>query len=65
MPVAVRLAASVAQGGDTVVLAPAAASMDQFVDYADRGNRFAAAVRELVEGRADDDGQAAAPEHSR
>lgn len=65
MPVAVTLAASVARGGDTVVLAPAAASMDQFVDYADRGNRFAAAVREHVEGRADDDGQTAAPERSR
>lgn len=60
MPAAVRLAADVAQGGDTVLLAPAAASMDQFVDYADRGHRFAAAVRTHLEGDADDH-RAAAP----
>jgi UDP-N-acetylmuramoylalanine--D-glutamate ligase len=46
MPEAVRLAALVAQQGDVVLLAPAAASMDQFVDYADRGRRFAVAVHE-------------------
>jgi UDP-N-acetylmuramoylalanine--D-glutamate ligase len=55
MRVAVGLAAAAAADGDTVLLAPAAASMDQFRDYADRGNRFVAAVREFVEGAGDDE----------
>lgn len=50
MPVAVRLSAEAALAGDVVLLAPAAASMDQFVDYADRGRRFAVAVLERVGG---------------
>jgi UDP-N-acetylmuramoylalanine--D-glutamate ligase len=46
---AVELAASVARDGDTVLLAPAAASFDQFASYADRGRRFADAVREWID----------------
>lgn len=49
MSAAVRAAAAVAQRGDVVLLAPAAASMDQFTDYADRGHRFAEAVREHLD----------------
>lgn len=61
MPEAVRYAASVARSGDCVLLAPAAASMDQFTDYADRGIRFAAAVKDHLGGADDDDRTADAP----
>lgn len=40
----VEAARSVAANGDVVLLAPAAASMDQFRDYADRGFKFVEAV---------------------
>lgn len=49
MEQAVIRAASMAQSGDTVLLAPAAASMDQFKDYEDRGNQFQTAVKRLGE----------------
>jgi UDP-N-acetylmuramoylalanine--D-glutamate ligase len=51
MDTAVREAAGLARPGDTVLLAPAAASMDMFRDYAERGQRFAEAVRTLQEAR--------------
>jgi UDP-N-acetylmuramoylalanine--D-glutamate ligase len=50
MQAAVTAAARFAVDGDVVLLAPAAASMDQFKDYADRGSSFALAVRDLIGG---------------
>lgn len=43
----VQMATELATTGDTVLLAPAAASMDQYRDYEDRGNQFQLAVRGL------------------
>ncbi|MEU2055584.1 UDP-N-acetylmuramoyl-L-alanine--D-glutamate ligase [Streptomyces bungoensis] len=44
---AVTEAKRLAQPGDTVLLAPACASMDMFTNYNQRGDAFAEAVREL------------------
>ena len=49
----VELAAGIARDGDVVLLAPAAASFDQFSSYADRGRRFAAAVQDRFARGAD------------
>jgi UDP-N-acetylmuramoylalanine--D-glutamate ligase len=49
MEAIVAAAQSFAGAGDTVLLAPSCASMDQFVSYADRGDRFAEAVRKALE----------------
>ncbi|PXY28879.1 UDP-N-acetylmuramoyl-L-alanine--D-glutamate ligase [Prauserella flavalba] len=47
MTSAVSAARALAQPGDAVLLAPAAASLDMFRDYAARGDAFAAAVAAL------------------
>jgi UDP-N-acetylmuramoylalanine--D-glutamate ligase len=48
MSAAVAAAKGLARPGDTVLLAPAGASFDQFTGYGDRGDAFAAAVRATV-----------------
>lgn len=52
MEEAVQAARSLAGDGDVVLLAPAAASIDQFRDYAERGDLFSAAVTRLPGERA-------------
>lgn len=47
---AVEIASSAAVAGDVVLLAPAAASMDQFESYQDRGMKFKEAVVKIVGG---------------
>ena len=48
MKEAVKIAAELASTGDSVLLSPACASLDQYKSYADRGNKFAEAVMELI-----------------
>ncbi len=47
MATAVAMAADCAERGDTVLLAPACASFDQFKNYMARGDAFCEAVRAL------------------
>jgi UDP-N-acetylmuramoylalanine--D-glutamate ligase len=54
MTEAVELASALAASGDVVLLAPAAASMDQFADYAERGRRFTEAVQQRWGGLNDE-----------
>lgn len=53
MDAVVAKARQVGEPGDTVLLAPAAASMDQFDSYADRGAQFADAIRRAIADDAD------------
>lgn len=48
MTQAVRLAAGLAQTGDSVLLSPACASTDMYRDFEDRGDVFVRAVREYL-----------------
>jgi UDP-N-acetylmuramoylalanine--D-glutamate ligase len=50
MATAVACAAAEAERGDTVLLAPAAASFDQYADFEARGEHFVAEVRKVTGG---------------
>lgn len=49
MAQAVQIAAGLADAGESVLLSPACASLDQYKNYQDRGDKFTKAVLALVE----------------
>ncbi|MDI1230149.1 MAG: UDP-N-acetylmuramoyl-L-alanine--D-glutamate ligase [Methylobacter sp.] len=49
MAQAVQIAADLADAGDSVLLSPACASLDQYKNYQDRGDKFTKAVFALVD----------------
>lgn len=61
MATVAEIAGELAQSGDTVLLSPAAASLDQFESYAHRGTTFQRAVHMMIKGGEDADGSADSP----
>lgn len=53
MDIVAAEAGKLACPGDTVILAPACASWDQFQNYAERGRAFATSVKKYLKGRDD------------
>jgi UDP-N-acetylmuramoylalanine--D-glutamate ligase len=45
---AVQVAAGLAEAGESVLLSPACASLDQYKNYQDRGEKFSDAVMALL-----------------
>jgi len=50
MAEAVRTAFEDAEAGDTILLAPAAASFDQYDNFEQRGDDFIAAAKRIIQG---------------
>jgi UDP-N-acetylmuramoylalanine--D-glutamate ligase len=48
---AVQIARTVARSGDVVLLSPGGTSYDQYHDFEERGDHFAAVVRASAQGR--------------